>query len=327
MRGHWDEGRDWLRRALAVPVATFPGDASDLSAWRLRALQGAGSLALYQDDYAFAEHCFAEGLDLARSLGDETQVAVLQGSLGRVTYARGEYAPARRHFEESLRLHRAHGNLPGIAASTGNLALVLEDMNDLAGARALHEESLRLDEALGNTRGVAISLSNLGTVARFQNDYPAARTFYEHAEALYRALGGYRGGEASVLCHRGMVALGENDRERACRLCREGLTRSQELGDRRTVLRALEAFAALAVAEEQNGEAGARRAARLLGAAEALRAEIRASPSAPEQAELDHWLAPARTVLGAAAWDHAREVGRALGWRAAVAEVLETDEA
>ncbi len=309
VRGHWSEGREWLRRALDATGSAPP------SPQRERALTGSGNLAMHQDDYAIAQLLFEQSLSVAQALNDEKGVAGALGNLGRVAYAYGDYATACRLIEESVALQRKLGNAPGLAASTSNLALVVTEQGDISRARALQEESLATEETLGNQRGVAISLKDLGFLARSEGDYVRARAYYERSLTIERDLGA-KSGIAETLRQLGALALDQGDYAAAHARYREALTLEQVLGDKRTIAGLLEGFAALAASEGR-----AERAARLMGAAEALRAVIKAPPSPSERADNDRRIAPA--ALGDAAFAVALTQGRAMTLEQAVAFALE----
>ena len=118
-------------------------------------------------------------------------------------------------------------------------------------------------------------------------------------------------------CSLGSVAYYQGDYASARGYHEESLTIRREIGDRQGIAKSLEAFAGLA-ADQENPE----RAARLWGAAEALREEI-GSPLAPNDREAyEREVAQARQVLGEAAFAAAWEEGRAMTMEQAVEYAL-----
>jgi hypothetical protein len=96
----------------------------------------------------------------------------------------------------------------------------------------------------------------------------------------------------------------------------ESLELAWEIGDLANLAYLVEA---LAVLEHPASESHARRAAVLLGAAEALRNTAGATVYSyyqPDTARREAVTTAARDLLGEAAWDDAVERGRALSWRA-----------
>jgi hypothetical protein len=101
-------------------------------------------------------------------------------------------------------------------------------------------------------------------------------------------------------------------------LGREGLAQSEEIGDLRFCAAGLELLAST-VGVAGQGE----RAARLLGAAAALRETLGAPQPPQEQAEVEQAVAATRAALGEDAWAAAFAAGRALSLEQALAEALE----
>ena len=123
---------------------------------------------------------------------------------------------------------------------------------------------------------------------------------------------------AYVLGNLGNVARRCGDLARAMELHREALERKATLGARRQIAITLEDLACLAAAEGR-GE----RAARLLGAAQALRAAIGSPRPIPEQHAVEQATAGGRAALGEEGWAVAFAAGLALPLEAAITSALQ----
>ena len=121
--------------------------------------------------------------------------------------------------------------------------------------------------------------------------------------------------------HQDWVVVGLDNGEAAAGFLREGLTLNRDVGNWEWVAYSLENFAALAGAKTQ-GE----RAAKLWGAAEALREEIGSPLQPTDQADYDHNVVAARTHLDGAAWEAAWEQGRAISFEEAIEYALFGEE-
>jgi len=175
-------------------------------------------------------------------------------------------------LEQSLTLWRSCGNVQGAADTLGMLAHAVHLDGDIPAMVALGEQSLGLYRELDDRMGVAGQLGQLGHAAWHQREYPAAWALLEDALALLREL------KASwslwnpfmsithILWTLGNVARDQSDHPTARSLYAEGMLAAQEQGSAFHAAVLLDSFASLAVAEGQ-----AVRAARLLGAAEAVR--------------------------------------------------------
>lgn len=308
-QGYIIEGRDWLAAMLSL-AASGPAGA------RAKALNGAGHLACMQGDFAAARALHQEGLALARRRGDKKGAANALGNLGTVAIEQGDLAAARTLYQESLALMRVLDNKKGVATQLCGLGRIAEEQGDLAAARALHGESLALTRDLGDRQGTAVALGNLGNVVHREGDVAAAGGFYEEALAILRQLGDEQG-VATALINLGNVAFDRGDVAQAHALQQDSLRRFRQQGDKCGIAYGLEGLA-WPVAAQGRSE----RAARLLGAAQALREVLGALLAPDEQPQHQCHVAAMRAALGGAAFDRAWAAGRSMPLEQAIAEAL-----
>ena len=310
LRGYWGEGRGWLEALLQRMGSDAPAGI------RAQASSAAGHLATHQGDTEAARALLLEGVAIRRELGDRRSLADALHWLGR-EYASPE---AESWLREALALYRELGDERGIAEVLGSLGEHLREGGDLIAGRTLGEESLGRWRALGDAYHVALQLYRLGHIARHQGDDARARVCYDEALALNRRVG-HRWGVAMVLLNLGFVEERAGDRERAGALARESLRLNRELGNKWGICRGLHLLAAVAVASAQPG--AGHRAARLLGAAEALRLATGTTWQPHDRDEFDRWVGAARAVLDADTFAGAWAAGQALSPEEAVAIALE----
>jgi tetratricopeptide (TPR) repeat protein len=290
VRGHLGEGRAWCEAALAVE------GASGRTAARAKALNGAGGLARLQSDYASARAYHEQSLAIQQEIGDRHGIATALGNLGSVASDQSDFASARTYYEQSLAIQQEIGDQGGIASLLNNLGVVASNQGDYAAARVYYEQSLAIKRAIGDRSGIANSLHNLGGVASDQGDYASARTYYQESLAILR-----------------------------------------EIGNRHGIAYSLESFATLATPQapaatapaetagtSENAVSGLRRAARLWGAAQALREAIGAPLMAMGQMKQDREVAAARERLGEADWAAAWAEGGAMTQEQVIDYALET---
>ncbi len=191
---------------------------------------------------------------------------------GMLAMLQSDAPAARALLEESLTLWRASGDAQGAADALGMLAHAVHFEGDIPAMVALAGQSLAVYRELDDRRGVAGALGQLGHALWHQQEFPSARALLAEALALLRGLDE---GQATwnpftsithVLWSLGNVARDQGDYAAARSLYGEGLAAAQEQGGAFHVAVLLDSFASLAAAEGQ-----AARAARLLGAAEAVR--------------------------------------------------------
>jgi predicted ATPase/class 3 adenylate cyclase len=230
---------------------------------------------------------------------------------------RGEYVAQRSWSEESAAIFRQHGDLRWAGRALTQQAVAEASVGSFEVSRTLLETSETLARKAEDHWGLAFALSHLGFVDRLAGDYIMARVRCEESAAVAREIGD-RFTLALALNGLSHAAQLQGDWQTATVGFREVLLVTSELEDSRLMLRALIGLAGAAVLAEVFG-----RAARLLGAAEAVRG-IAAGTMAPwVRAIREHDTAVARAALGdeefAAAWDQ----GRAMSLEQAVAYALD----
>jgi predicted ATPase/DNA-binding CsgD family transcriptional regulator len=300
VHGHLTEGRRWLEQAIAAPPHSR-------SLVRALVYARAGFLASNQGDYARAEALCAEGLRLARQAGDRTvQAAALLGLGHAATWGR-ESSQARALFEECLALYRALGDEWGLAVTLTYLGNIAFFGRDFAAARPLLEEASALFHQLREAWGLAVSSYSLGLALLSQRrGDPAAGAHLREAELILRRLGDLRG-LIRIASGLGRLALDTHDLALARSHFHEGLSLSQEVGDKWGIANCLDGFAGLYVLQGQ-----AELAARLFGVAEGQREQIGAGLPPAFQAWRERELSMVRTTLGQAPFAAAIAAGRQL---------------
>src|SRR5262249_25208836 len=182
-------------------------------------------------------------------------------------------------------------------------------------AAPLLQEYLELSRRLKDRAHTAMALQYLGMVARHQSDQTAARAFFEESLVLCRELG-VKWEAAELLAFLGATAWGEGDRNAARTALGECLTLLRDVEDGRAIALCLEEIAEVALAREATGPLSvsvAVRAARLLAAADVMRAAIESTAWWPaERAARERCVATVRAALGEAAFTAAYAEGSAM---------------
>ena len=309
-RGFFAEGRRWLTAALSLP-----GAAETPPRVRAAAVSRLGFLCLDLADYGAARCWLEEGLEVRRRLGDRVNVAWALHGLGLVAEAQGDLARGRAHREEALAILRGLDEPEALAIALSSLGNMLHAEGDLAGARRLHEESLEIRLAAGAPRAIAYQCLNLGDLARSEGRPGEATRLLEESLRRFRGLGD-RVGAAYALHMLGRVAQAAGDAAAAADYQVESLRLRREIGDRRGMAECVEAIAAAA----STGQPVA--AARLLGAADAIRRSINAPLPDHERASVEQASRTAQAALGAEGFAVARNGGRIAPAQAAIDDAL-----
>ncbi|HWH23916.1 MAG TPA: tetratricopeptide repeat protein, partial [Candidatus Limnocylindria bacterium] len=308
IRGYFVEGRRWLERTLGAT----DGEVSTL---RANALTGAGILAHIQGDFPAALAAHEQSLAQHRQLGNPHSIGFALHNLANVAAEHGELARARELYEESNELARASGDRRAPAIGLISLADVVSRQGDTAAADAIFEQSVEALAELGDQWGMAFALDSFGLAAARAGEISKARSRHEESLAISRRLGDERG-VARTLMHLADLALGEGDTDRAGALQRECLRIRHALRDMPGVATAMERLVWVTMADA--GED----AARLLGAAEALREAIHAPVPSAARGEYERSVRMLAARLGQELFEAARLKGRAMGPDVAVAAIL-----
>jgi predicted ATPase/DNA-binding winged helix-turn-helix (wHTH) protein len=313
IRGHWQEGHAWLTEALARW-----GRAS--AVWRANALDWAGYLARYQGMLDEARARFEECIAIRREFGDRAGLAAAIFGLAAVFEALNDFERAEALAEEAASLYREVGDARGVAQSLTMLAILACAQGRTERGRAWFEESLEVFRGLGDVRNEGVVLHNIGEAAFLDGDYEEAVRRLRQSREVTEGLG-FRHLLANSATLLGTVEHARGNRVAAISLFAEALTIQREINDGQGLATTMEA---LACALEEGG-AGLD-AARLAGAAAALRERLGA-PLAPSDGEvLARCLEAARQAFGERAAAELEE-GKHLPLEAAIEYALELADA
>jgi non-specific serine/threonine protein kinase len=305
------EIRDWLERALAMPAA------EECTTERAKGSTNAGWLAAFLGDYAAARRRLDQALTCARALGDEAREGEALGFLAMLASFQGDLEAQYVLGERALALARKVGDRWGMARTTDGLALLEAERGGLVAAIERLEVSLRLSEEAGDTLGAALTRNSLGDLVRRMGDYARAESLYSKTLAELGTLG--LGNSYPGLIHNlGCLAYYRGDNRKAAALFEESLEAFRAMSDWRGVAECLAGLASVAA-----GEGDDARAAQLFGAAAALLEGMGAVAVDVNRAERERDEATVRARLGEKAFARAKDAGRALSLRRAIAVATE----
>jgi DNA-binding CsgD family transcriptional regulator len=194
------------------------------------------------------------------------------------------------------------------------------DKGDLERSVPFFEEALATSRRSGDRRNIAMTIRNLAEVARQKGEYERAKTLGMECLSLYQELGDELH-VARTVGWLGMLAFWNgDDHDLSERTLKEGLALNREIGNWGYAVYCLEGLAGLAGARAQGAPA-----ARLWGAAEALRTNIGAPPTPETRPYYEPSMAAARALLGEAAWEAAFAQGIAMSAEEAAEYALSED--
>jgi non-specific serine/threonine protein kinase len=235
---------------------------------------------------------------------------------GTLAWRQSDYVAAIRWHEQALALAQATGDMSAEATARNNLGAQAVEAGDLAAAAAQFEASLALASASGDPMATYRPLHNLGFIALLRGEPERANGYLAEAITL-----GRRTGEGWMLAAQlnalGHAAFDRGDAAVAATHFTAAITAGQERGNPCDIADSLEGVARVGAAAGRPAAA-----ARLVGAAAALRAahDIVHSPS--ERAYFQPTVDGLATTLGGARMAAAREAGAALDPAAMIADAL-----
>jgi tetratricopeptide (TPR) repeat protein len=244
---------------------------------------------------------------------DRPGMAGAGASLGFTAWAQGDYARARALAEESLLTWQQLGDDKEVAGVLRLLGVITALEGDPVLARSHFEKSLEIERRLENKPGIATALRQVGITDSINRGEPeAARIRFQESLAIHRELGDINETRFALI-HLGHVAHQQCDYEQARALLLESLDICRRLGDKRLIVECLAGLVTLARDQGQP-----ERAARLLGAAEAIRHSIGYAFWKLNDENLSIQVRALQEALGEALFKAAWEAGRAMTWREAV---------
>jgi tetratricopeptide (TPR) repeat protein len=221
----------------------------------------------------------------------------------------GDTERGRSFCEESLALAREIGDYAGVARALHELGEAACSDEDYETATELFQEAVKAAHAAG--RNGAGSIGNLGWVAFLQGDYERAMPLFEESAELFRERG-HESGVLVQLCNvvDANVMLGRPEEARP--RVRECLQIAGELQFVQMIAASLDATAAVLADDD------ARTAMRLVGAADAMFADLHLAGSDADRRVGDLAFENAKGALGEDAAQALRAEGRELDTNQAI---------
>jgi len=277
-----------------------------------------GLLAFSRGDNKQAIAADGIAANLARQLGDKSLLARAIGFEASGKLVTGEVQGLDESIQEGMAAASesgddfAHGMMLGMFASR-----MMMSGYDLDTAKVYADESLALLRKSGNRWGLTMTLMSLGLAARYQGRMEEARSKLSICLPIFQETGDQHRANMviSELAHIDRV---EGRYDLAAQAYRATITEWERLGHRAAVANQLECFAFIAKRYEE-----AERAAKLLGAAEALRGLINIPMTIVERIEYDQEVADLRAGMDKEDFLLSWEEGRALSMEGAIALALE----
>ena len=304
------EGRHWYAVLLAA-------NDDALTAVRSKALQHAANVEAWFRNYTYARTLSEQAYQLARAVGDKSQIAWSLATLGFVGLGpMPDYVVGGALLEEALALFRETGDRWGMGHALRRLGYTLLRRKDFDVERAivLGEEALALARASGTKSAIADSLAMLSQAEAYRGvDVTRVVALAQESLSMSRQIRSYLT-LALALCWLGSLALYKEDIRAAHTYMEEYLTLVQQIDVKPALFIVLFIVGVLAFRQGQHAQA-----ATLLAAAEAQTEVGRTYFGF----EYDRQFAAARAPLDGAEYAEAWAAGRAMPIDQAVILALE----
>ena len=204
---YWDarinpqECEAWLTRLLEQYHAA--------DSLRARALAYHGLILTNQGKFDEARTSANQGLDLSRSISDQSAEAYSLYSLGVSFWQQGAFEHGVSIIKQSLALYEAVGDKLGQANTLMRL-VGASAQHDAEASKAYLVEGIRLQRELGNPSGLAFSLYFLSMFLTLQGDLSSPFPMAEEAHSIFQRLEDLTG-ESKVFAIYGYLAFFKNE--------------------------------------------------------------------------------------------------------------------
>ncbi len=312
-------------------------------------LLGYGSCLRFQCDYERSSQVCEAALEIARGIGQPELMGLAMNQLAILETRQANYERAGELIDQSVQLLRASLNknylvsaltsLGSLLAIRGNFAsatTIFEEASDICQeidyprpfdynmrgevaylrgdiqqAQQHYESAMALEPRIPYDRGM--SLLGLGAVARQQGDYSLATQYTQEGLEFFQAT------QDHWMCglalhYLGLIALAQNEMERARNFFRDSINEVYPLKGRFMVAHCLEGLAAVSALEGDGAQA-----ARLFAQAHVLRQMIGAPLPPVDRPDYERYVAAARAQLGEATFNEIWAEGCEIPYEQAIA--------
>jgi hypothetical protein len=320
--GYEVEGRRLVTEVLAR-LKTLPPVEGEAARRRMlyqaKALNALGFLGFGQGDNLGSLSALEESASLFRQLGEKRLLAQALSYIAWGKAFLGDNERAYAVANEAIALARESEDrvtfTSGLAL-TNMAGVIAVTQHDLDRMRPYAEEGIRLLKESGSHWQAAMSAFGFALFTAAQGNYAEAHSQFEACIPIFTELKD-RHRLAMIQSELAHLERRQGHLTQAKPLYRETIQEWQRIGHRAAIAHELECFAFIAKAQEQDEHA-----ARLFGAAEALRETINISMTAFERMEYDREISDLRANMDEAIFAKAWAEGRDMTMEQAIAFAL-----
>ena len=278
------------------------------------AYQGQGVLFLTTCNWPDARKGFEQSLEAAKESKRDQHIAMALGKLGELAWGQGENTEASAFFRESLAIQQKTRNQHGIASDNYMLGLVAIAQGDYVSARHYNEAAAQIDEELGVPGGIAYGM--LGLLSLLEGDFEEAENIFDSHLIRLKATGG-KYSISIAYQHLGKLHFALGEYPVALENFANSISLARTTKSQRRLLSLLNDFGNVAAAQKYP-----ERAAKLWGAAQALRDSTGSGMPLYESKQLDFYMKQVLNALGEIIFAEWMALGRLLNAEQAVEYAL-----
>ncbi len=322
--GYQVEGRLLAENAIAR-AESLPALAGEAAIHRnfliARALSTLSGVAMNQGDKQYVHQVTAKCEAYACEIGNKGMLARALSYNCSVSLGVGDVEGVEIWSRKALQYAREAEDPFALGLSLGAASeyLMITD-KEPEKAREYASQSIKILKDNGLLWAYALVLLEFGMVAKYKGDFALSRDNFRKILPLFREMGDIHRA-TMIQSEFGHMDRYEGHLDQAEQVYRETILVWKKIGHRAAVANQLEFFAFIAIAHKED-----KRAARLLGAAEALREKINIQMSPFERVEYDQQVSGLRSRMPETAFSTLWAQGRLLPMEQAVALALEKEE-
>jgi non-specific serine/threonine protein kinase len=312
VRGYTTEGQRWGEQALKQTENDL---TPEVLGARARALSIVAFLTMTQGNIQSASDLIAQAIPILRAQNDELGLARALFVQATALSFLGQSSMVRAAAEESLEIGIKLNEPFTLSSGLGIMAGALFRVGEQTIAQRFREQALANSRRLGSPMALAFSVWGVGMGAFSQGNLKLAHQYMEESLTLLRQIGDKHrinmvaSGLADILRQMGNIREAE-------KLYVEAVRGWWDYGQFGGMARCIECLAFIAIVEKHD-----KQAARLLGAAEAIRESSQAKMIADEQEEYQRELASLQSRMNPDDFANSWSEGQRLTIQQVLAEV------
>jgi tetratricopeptide (TPR) repeat protein len=235
IRGHGQEGIDWLERLLVEDAQAQGGQVPGVEQRiiRAKALEVAGFLLEMQNRPQEGRVYISESLDISRDLGQAGRRGEASALL-RLAGVTDDIEQKTALYLETLALARKLKDAFLIAEALQGLGFLAINEGRFQEGQVYLEENLALRQKIDDLDGMGTALLQLGSIAYIQGKIEDAEKAFADSLDCFHKVGNMRF-VSEALFSQAMLAFSERDFERATEICEQAIAIGQDTRERSIV--------------------------------------------------------------------------------------------